>query len=178
MAGVMPLGQSVGMKTLTIACTALLLLTACGTSNSGQEAATGFTAAPSATSTAASQTPAQSSVPTRSPTLSVQATSDGAECGDPSSYERTAKCLHEAFRDQDRQAASRYATPDAVEAMFALGGYPTDDQWQFDGCDSGRETSPSSGVACHYLIPGEVHPVYVEMVMRDDYVVEQVRSIG
>lgn len=173
----MRLGQSVGMKTLTIACTTLALLTGCGTSGSGQDVATGVTAGPSATSGATSPSPAETSMATPGP-ASVQPTSDGADCGEPSSYEGTAKCLYEAFREQDQQAASRYATPDAVEAMFALGGYPTDDQWQFDGCDSGRETSPSSGAACHYLIPGEVHPVYVEMAMRDDHVVEQVQSIG
>lgn len=168
------------MKTLTLtfACTGLVLLTACGTSDGGQVVATGATTAPSATSAAASSTPAQAFVPIPSPTVSVLPPSDDADCGGPSSSEGTAQCLYGAFREQDQQAASRYATPDAVEALFALGGYPTDDQWQFDGCDSGRESSPSRGAVCHYLIPGDVHPVYVEMAMRDDYVVEQVQSIG
>lgn len=65
-----------------------------------------------------------------------------------------------------------------MEAAFALGGYPTDDQWTFEGCGAPRETTPSSDVSCQYLIPGEVHPVSLEMAMRADFVVERVQSIG
>lgn len=74
--------------------------------------------------------------------------------------------------------AAAYATPTAVEAMFSLGGYPTDEQWTFEGCGAPLEANPSSGVSCQYHIPGEVHPVYVELAMREDFVVESVHSIG
>lgn len=97
---------------------------------------------------------------------------------DPSSHEESAECLYEAFLADDRELAESYATATAVDQMFELGGFPEDDRWTFEECGSPRETTPSSGVACHFTIPGDVHDVYVEMQMRDDYVVEAVQSIG
>ena len=87
-------------------------------------------------------------------------------------------CLYQAFQADERETAATSAAPAAVEDLFALGGYPTDDQWTFEGCGAPRETTPSSGVSCHYLIPGDVHPVSVELAMRGDFVVESVQTIG
>lgn len=165
------------------ACAALVLLTACAAGDSATDTASAPSTAPSATATATTST-ASTPSPTAAPEAEPTATrttpppSSTADCASIATYEGSATCLYDAFRGQDQGAASRHASPEALEALFALGGYPTDDQWTFEGCSSGRETSPSSGVACHYVIPGEVHPVYVELAMRDDFVVERVQSIG
>ena len=164
------------------ACAAILLLSACA-GGGGTDVASAPSPAPSATSTPTPSTvgtPSPTAAPTGEPTATPTATpADGTPaCGQVDSYEVSATCLYDAFRRQDREAASRYAAPAAVESLFTLGGYPTDDQWAFEGCSAGRETSPSSGVACHFLIPGEVHPVHVELAMRADFAVERVLSIG
>lgn len=105
---------------------------------------------------------------------------DAAGCGDgePQSPEASAQCLYAAFLDQNREHAARHASDPAVESMFRLGGFPSDGQWQFDGCGPPQHTQPSSGVSCRYLIPGAVHGVTVEMAMAQDLSVEAVESIG
>lgn len=159
---------------LTTTCISVVLLTACGPTGGSQDVASGPSASPSATSVVTSPSPSATSA--SSPSPSPQGAEDG-ECREAASYEETAGCLYDAFLAQDQQEASRYATSEAVEALFAMSDYKPD-QWTFHGCDDSGDFYYKPAKVCHFQIPYEVHPTYVQLAMSSSYKVEQVQTIG
>lgn len=161
----------------------LVLAAACGSDTGNDTVGTAEPTAPATAAPTAAPT-ASASPPSAPPTEATAAPTpdDTSECSaaaTPASHEQSARCVYEAMLDGDRDTAAAYATPEAVERVFELSGYPTDDQWSFDGCDSSHlVTTPTSDVSCNYYIPGDIHGVDVEMAMRDDFVVEAVQTIG
>lgn len=161
------------VRILSIPTALILALMACADAPEPDLAAPGtspITASP--TRPTASASPAGPTTATSPPACPRQA--------EEPSHERSAQCLYAAFVTDDRDVAATYATTEAVEETFRLGGYATDAQWEFEECGAPRESQPSSGVACHYRIriPGQPHGVYVEMLMREDFIVEDVVSVG
>jgi hypothetical protein len=67
-----------------------------------------------------------------------------------------ARCFYEAYVQDDRDEAGRFAASAAVTSMFST---PFDgDPWDFTGCGDASEY-------CTFAMPGEIHGGVAEMAM-------------
>lgn len=72
--------------------------------------------------------------------------------------EQVSRCLYEAWRADDRDAALAVAWPEAVDQIFAR---TRGDEWEFEGCD---------GFVCAFVEPpvGEMPGILIEFVVAPD----------
>ena len=132
---------------LPVVCVAAALLAACGGDDAGGGGATLATSAGSATSAVTVAGGGTTTVLPPSTGTTAGSTGAGATStptttpGEPQTAEQTAKALYEAWRSDDRQAASYVADAVAQDALFATSGEGAN--WTFQGCEPAASETES-----------------------------------